>query len=317
MKSFKMYLEEGEKMTANTILSDINELQTGYFLNDEKWYSNDAKTAFEARVKQARPEEVADAVGKAKVMAEEFVKWAKSNGYSGNVVGVWWTARPGELAKASGDPNASSKTNPTDILVRFAKGPANGFLGLSAKATKTNGEIGFKNPGIGTIDKALNIDLAREYKNQETQLIAKYKLPASAQVRKQHIRANPGIKIQTEVIGSQILAAMRAELFKKLNSMSQGELLKHLLNNWMDADLLFPPYVKVTGQGNKAPYKAVVMDPINNPKLEALRLGPIKLEAVGNDSIGVSAHGKKIMKMRFKFESEKMASSVKMSGDPW
>jgi len=44
---------------------------------------------------------------------------------------------------------------------------------------------------------------------------------------------------------------------------------------------------------------------------------PIKLEKVGNESIGVSAGGKKIMKMRFKFESEKMASSVKLSGDPW
>ena len=99
--------------------------------------------------------------------------------------------------------------------------------------------------------------------------------------------------------------------------MSQGDLLKHLLQDWMDADLLFPPYVKVTGQGNKPPYKAVVMDPTNNPKLEALRKYPIKLELVGNESIGVSAGGKKIMKMRFKFESEKMASSVKMSGDPW
>jgi hypothetical protein len=59
------------------------------------------------------------------------------------------------------------------------------------------------------------------------------------------------------------------------------------------------------------------MDPTNNPKLDALRTGPIKLERVGNESIGVTAHGKKIMKMRFKFESEKMASSVKMSGDPW
>ena len=115
----------------------------------------------------------------------------------------------------------------------------------------------------------------------------------------------------------QILSAMRAELYNKLSKMSQGDLLKHLLQDWMDADLLFPPYVKVTGQGNKAPYKAVVMDPTNNPKLEALRKYPIKLEPVGNESIGVSAGGKKIMKMRFKFESEKMASSVKMSGDPW
>lgn len=303
-------------MTANTILSDINEIQVGYFLNGMKWYSNDAKTACEARVKQATPEEVADAVGKAQVMAQEFIVWAKANGYSGIVKDVWWTARPGELARASKS-DADSKKNPTDVLVLFSSGPANGYLGLSAKATKTNGEIGFKNPGLGTVDKSLNISLQQEYKNQEAQLIKKYNLPPSAPARKIHIRANSAIKAQTEAIGVQILSAMRDELFTRLSKMSNGDLLKYLLQDWMDADLLYPPYVKVTGQGNKPPYKAVVMDPTNNPKLAALRQYTIKLEKVGNESIGVSAGGKKIMKMRFKFESEKMASSVKLSGDPW
>ena len=43
----------------------------------------------------------------------------------------------------------------------------------------------------------------------------------------------------------------------------------------------------------------------------------IKFSAVGNDSVGVTASGKKIMKMRFKYESQALASSMKMSGDPW
>lgn len=303
-------------MTANTILSDINEIQCGYFLNGEQWYSNEARDACASRVKQATAAEVTDAVGKAKVMAEEFVTWANANGYKGKIKGVWWTARPGELARASNS-DADSRKNPTDILVQFSQGPANGFLGLSAKATKTNGEIGFKNPGLGTVDRSLGINLQTEYKNQEAQLIKKYNLPTSSQTRKDHIRSNTAIKVQTEQIGVQILSAMRDVLMARLTKMSNGDLLKYLLQDWMDADLLYPPYVKVTGQGNKPPYKAVVMDPTNNPKLEALRKSSIKLEKVGNESIGVSAGGKKIMKMRFKFESEKMASSVKMSGDPW
>ena len=303
--------------TANTVLSDINEIQTGFFLNGGKWYSAEAKASFDQRVKQATPEEVADAVGKAQVMAEAFIEWAKKHGYSGSVKGVWWTARPGELAKASGNPMADSRTNPTDILVQFSSGPANGFLGLSAKATKTKGDIGFKNPGVGTVDKALGLRLHEEYKNQERQLIAKYKLPQSADQRKQYIRANAGIKAITENIGVQVLAAMRDELYARLLKMKQGELLKYLLQYWLDADLLYPPYIKVTGMGSKAPYTAAVMDPTSNPKLDALRKGPIRLERVGNESIGVSAGSKKIMKMRFKFESEKMASSVKLSGDPW
>ena len=42
-----------------------------------------------------------------------------------------------------------------------------------------------------------------------------------------------------------------------------------------------------------------------------------KLEKVGNESIGVMANNKKVFKMRFKFESEKLASSLKMSGESW
>jgi hypothetical protein len=209
------------------------------------------------------------------------------------------------------------KKNPTDILVRFTAGPADGFLGLSAKATQGKGEIGFKNPGIGTIDKALNLKLADEYKNQVDQMVERYRLPVNANERKLKIRANPKLKLDTEAIGVKILAAMRDELLVRLEKMKQPELMKYLLSDWMDAEVLYPPYIKVTGQGNKPPYKAIVMDPVSNPKLEALGKYKITLEKVGNESIGVKAGDKKIMKIRFKFESEKMASSVKLSGDPW
>jgi hypothetical protein len=302
--------------TANTVLSDINEIQTGYFLAGQKWFDRDAQTQFNMRAKQAQPDEVADAIGKAKVMAEEFKKWAKANGYKGDIKQVWWTARPGSMASAVGRP-VDQKKNPTDVLVKFAGGPSDGFLGLSAKATQGKGDIGFKNPGIGTVDRNLNLRLAQEYENQLKQTIKKFSLPEQAQKRKEFIRANPGIKQQTEAIGVQILSAMRDELMVRLKKFNQKDLLKYLLSDWMDAEVIYPPYVKVTGQGNKEPYRAVVMDPTKNEKLDALAKYEITLEKVGNESIGVKAGEKKIMKIRFKFESEKMASSVKLSGDPW
>lgn len=303
-------------MTANTILSDINELYTGYVLNGDKWYDSEAQRQYNIRVGQAQPDEVADAIGKAKVMAEEFLKWAKANKYSNTVKGVWWTARPGSMSSAFGSP-VDQKKNPTDILVQFTSGPINGFLGLSAKATKGSGDIGFKNPGLGTVDRNLGLKLADEYANQSKQTIAKFALPEAAQARKEYIRKNPGIKKHTEEIGSGILSAMRDEMLVRLNKFNQKDLMKYLLTDWMDADIVSPPYVKVTGQGNKQPYKAVVMDPTDNEKLNALSKYTITLEKVGNESIGVKAGVKKIMKIRFKFESEKMASSVKLSGDPW
>lgn len=303
-------------MTPNTILSDINEIYTGYVLAGNKWFDNEAKTQYEQRVKQAQADEVLDAQGKSEVMASEFIKWASRNGYSGSITNVWWTARPGSMSSAVGR-DVDQRKNPTDILVKFTRGPADGFLGLSAKATQTKGDIGFKNPGLGTVDKSLGLKLVDEYNNQLKQTINLYVLPDNAQQRKTYIRSNPKIKIETERIGVQILSAMREELLDRLLKMKQPELISYLLKDWMDAEIMYPPYVKVTGQGNKPPYRAVVMDPIKNEKLDALATKKITLEKIGNESIGVKAGDKKIMKIRFKFESEKMASSVKLSGDPW
>jgi hypothetical protein len=305
-------------MTANTVLSDINEIHTGFVLAGKKWekLGADAKAQYNQRCSQAKPEEVADAIGKAEIMAEEFIKWAKKNKYNGTIADVWWTARPNSMSQAVGQP-VDQKKNPTDILVKFTGGPAKGFLGLSAKATQGKGDIGFKNPGLGTVDRNLGLKLADEYKNQLEQTIKKFALPEQAEKRKAYIRANPGIKKQTELIGQQCLAAMRDEMMIRLKKMKQGELIKYLLTDWMDAEVTFPPYIKVTGQGNKPPYQAMVMDPTSNEKLNALSKYPLTLEVAGAEAIGVKAGDKKIMKIRFKFESEKMASSVKLSGEPW
>jgi hypothetical protein len=304
--------------TQNTTLSDINEIFVGFILAGNKWFDEAAKRHYHSRVAMAKPDEVLDAQGKSVAMAAEFLSWAKKNGYSSQVKngGVWWTARAGSMSKAVGVP-VDQRKNPTDILVCFTSGPANGFLGLSAKATKTKGDIGFKNPGIGTVDRNLKLQLADTYKQLLDKAIVDFNLPASAATRKSFIRANPKIKAETEIIGSNILMLLRGLLLIRLDKMKQIELKEYLISDWMDAEVLYPPYIKVTGQGNKAPYKAIVSDPINNPKLAALSKYPIKLMPLGNVAIGVKAGDKQIMKIRFKFESEKLASPIKLSGDPW
>jgi len=321
VKTFREYISEvidKDKImaTANTVLSDINEIYIGFILAGNKWFDDAAKSHYNSRIKQALPNEVADAQGKSTIMAKEFLKWAKDNGYSGKVNGVWWTARPGSMKAAVGQ-EVDQRKNPTDILIRFTSGPANGFLGLSAKATKTKGDIGFKNPGLGTIDKNLSMNLGKLYKTILDSIIVKLNLPLSADERKKFIRSNSKVKPVTEKMGVTLLAEMRDLLLIRLKKMKQPELVKYLLSDWMDAEILYPPYIKVTGQGNKSPYSATVSDPIKNEKLDALAKYKITLEPIGNESIGIKAGNKRIMKIRFKFESEKMASSLKLSGDPW
>lgn len=86
------------------------------------------------------------------------------------------------------------------------------------------------------------------------------------------------------------------------------------MNDWLDAkNAVYPRYIKVTGMKSGAN----VEDPMANSKIAALSSYDVVLSKVGNDSIGVSAGKKRIMKMRAKYESQKLASSVKFSGDPW
>jgi len=100
--------------------------------------------------------------------------------------------------------------------------------------------------------------------------------------------------------------------------MKGEQIQDFIFKNWIDSSkTLFPPYIKVTGMGKKEPYTAKVEDPLHNPKLDAINKGKMTVEKVGNESIGVKAGSYQILKMRFKFESEKLASSVKLSGDPW
>jgi hypothetical protein len=303
-------------MTANTILADINEIYTGYVLNNNVWFDSEAKRQFDSRVKQAQPEEVKDAIGKSRVMAKEFIKWAKSEGYRLPVKKVWWTARPNSMSVAVGYP-VDQKKNPTDILIKFSSGPSDGFLGLSAKATRGKGDIGFKNPGIGTIDRSLTLRLSEEVKKRTDAIIKQLDLPSSAIIRKKYIRENPGIKAKTEAAGVELMSNLSDKLLVRIKKFTQQDLMKYLLSDWMDADIIKPPYVKITGMGNREPYTASSMDPTTNEKLDAMAKNELTLTRVGNESIGVMAGDKKIMKIRFKFESEKMASSMKLSGDPW
>lgn len=305
-------------MPANTLISDINELHLGLVLSNRDWSKMGpvAKNQYNRRLSEVSKEDAAMAIGRAEKMAEEVLKWCYANEYSGSIKEVWWTARPGTLSQAVGR-QIDQKENPADILIRFAIGPADGFLGISAKSTQGKNDIGFKNPGVGTLDRILGLNMSKLVNIVLQKTIVDFQLPKSALQRKAYIRKNTGLKKQTEIIGSELLGNLRNMLFSKYDKINQKQFLDHLLHNWMDAEIIYPPYIKATGMGSKQPFIAVIMDPIKNEKLNALVNYAVTAVKLGNESIGIKAGDKRIMIIRFKFESEKMASSVKLSGDPW
>lgn len=312
MFSFKEYFDLEE--SANTDAADINEILFGYYLAGKNWKKFDGAREAQNQIEKKR-EKVGDDVyndqdNKAKAMAQVLVQWAKSNGYNGTITKVWWTARPGVLSKAVGV-SVDSRKNPTDILVQFSGGE---FLGLSAKSTKGMSDIGFKNPGVGTVEKNLRIKLNDIAQKAVEEIMKKYPdLSASAKKRKAEIRASEEIIGQANLIGSGVLRDIRDRLFDKLTTISQSGVKRYLLTDWMDATESYPRYVKVTGMRTGA----TVEDPLANSKIAALSAEDVEFTKVGNDSIGVIAGGKRIMKMRAKYESQKLASAIKFSGDPW
>ena len=299
-------------MASNTDLADINEIMLGYYIVNS-WQKFDdsleAKAQIQAKTQRVGQEEADIQTERALVMAKESLKWARANGYRSTPKKVWWTARPGILADAV-NRDVDSAKNPTDILVQFMDGK---FLGLSAKSTKTQGDIGFKNPGVGTVEKNLGIKLAKYDDEAVKKLLSVYDFSSSKSVRKNQIRSSDTAKALSEELGTKVLNQIRDELFKKLNSMTQNALKNYILDDWMDAKEVYPPYIKVTGMR----VGAKIEDPLKNNKISALNENTIKVSKVGNDSVGVMAGNYKILKMRSKYESQKLASSLKFSGDPW
>lgn len=302
----------------NTFKSEINELLTGFYLNGGRWFDHEVQNIFELRKRQISAEEFSLQNEKSQVMANEFEHWSRMNKYSGPIVKVWWTSRPGTLESVLGKP-IDQRNNPTDILVKFTSGPSDGLLGMSAKETKRiSGDIGFKNPGLGRISRILGLDLRPIVRQRTIEFVEKLGLPKlSNRKLKVMIRSDEELKNKADEAGSVLLSELRDHMFTKFTSFNQTESIEHIIQNWLDAEILFPPYVKVTGNGNRfGSISASVINPIDNPKMTAIANYPIRFESNGNESILVFAGNEKIMRIRLKYDSQKMAGSIKLSGDP-
>ena len=305
-------------MAAETLKADVNEILLGYHILGSTWNGFQKESEVKNQL-TIRRSEIGDTdyniqEERAKVMAIKSLDWARANNYGNRVVKAWWTARPGILSEAVGYEVDSSK-NPTDTLVQFE---TDKFLGLSAKSTAGKGDIGFKNPGIGTIDKALNLKLAEIVKEEDDDFAEIHGLSTIQARRKIEIRSDRKLIEASNNARNITLEIVRDVFYNKLNVLSNKKLKEYVLSDWLDATkTISPMYIKVTGHGSEYPYTASLMNPLQNSKIEALHKSNLTVSKVGNDSVGVETINKRILKMRVKYESQAMASSVKFSGDPW
>ena len=302
-------------MSANTLGADVNEIHLAYLLNGDSFPDSESQQQIQRRSAALSDQVVEWQKGRAQAMYDRFLTFLRQKGY-GSPVSSYWTARPGFSFRNIIGLDVNQRLNPTDVLVQLSGTPR--FYGISAKST-VSGSAGFKNPGVGTIDKYLGSNLKAIATGYVDQIVEKYDLPSAANSRKSFLNSNPGTKrLVMDNYGSPCLSAMRDSYMVTLNGLSDQDKISFFATEWLNEDpnILRLPYVKITGSGTD-PYTAQLYDPIASSQVRHLVAGPIVLENVGVDAIGVRANQSKIFKMRFKFESTQLASSLKMSGDPW
>ena len=299
----------------NTDVADVNELLLVYHLSSE-WKHVKNKSELEKQLNYKISKITKDAFDmqqrRAKSMTEAIKKFIQKEKYPGMVGMVYWTARPGSLQSAVGNAGKVDSGNPTDVLIEFVNGA---FLGISAKSTKKAGDIGFKNPGMGTLEKDIGINLGSIKDRIEGEFIKTHNLSTVAKKRKGEIRADQKLVDAANEKRNILLSELRDALLKKLKTLKYEDAKDHILSRWLDAkNTIFPFYIKVTGQKAGA---VSIENPLENDKITNINKGKIEFTSIGNDTVGVIASVKHILKMRFKYDSQAMAGSIKLSGDPW
>lgn len=284
----------------NTHAADINEILMAYFLNGERW-EDDWKSQVGSKKKFLTPEQQAAQYTRAKAMAA-----ACKDVLTEPIERVFWVARPGALSRAMEMPSLDSKRNPTDVLVKLDSG---NFIGFSAKSTNKKTGIALKNPGMSSIGGDLGIDLQGITADHAARLCEMYSLPKVADKRKAAIRVHPQAD-EIRAYGDTVLKLVRDMWYDKLNELSNEQLRSHLTRFWLDIDPV-PPYWRVVGSGSGVR----IENPYDSPVMDALNSEPIILDKGGSTIIQVTAGDHKVLKMRVKFESEKLASNLKFSGE--
>jgi len=331
---------------SNTRLADVNEIYCTFLLNNRQFPDPATEREFKRKVTLLSDKEIAEQTGRARVMVKEFLRIAGAKGYQFPKA-VYWTARPGFNFQQLLGVKINQNKFPADILVEFRGG---GFLGFSAKST-TSGDVGFKNPGMGTVDRELGINNTDYVTKQEQVIRNVYKdfgrlsnELRSNQMRKWKEAADPKF-LDISRRGSKVETYCRNRLLTRLNQMvTQEERRDYIIGSWLDATDAYPPYLKVTGNGTAEEvqlpiplppvplaqqilnlvfppgwggrFTATVYDPMQNSKMDALNTKKITFTKAGSNSIAVKAGQKPLFNMRYKFSGYKFASSMKLSGDP-
>lgn len=242
---------------------------------------------------------------RAKVMANAVATYIATERPNESLSHVQWVGR-------------IASYNPSDVVCHFESGTQ---LGISCKSTRTRGGICFKNAGVRHFKQHMGLDFRPIYEKAAKDFCVQYSLPFKNNERKLFLRQNPTLQNLAQRVAEETLMQITTLIYDKLCQQSQDWMRDYCLRHWMDyyADV---PWIRVTGMGKNAPFEALIEDPKQMhgpyaaPEYVALSTHGIKLCRIKNTSIGIYAGDTPVFKIRAKYDTEKLASSLKFLGEP-
>jgi len=304
-------------MAGQTIGANINEIWLGYLLNGNSFPPGSEGT-YNSSANQLTPQEVNNQKGRAEAQRDIFLQYLYTNNL-GSPTAAYWTARPGTITSIVGYEVDQDK-NPTDVLVALTTGR---FYGISAKSTQAGG-TGFKNPGLGTIEKSLFIrqtpfsdaieNKLQEVKNAYSDLNLENAIDRKAVLENINNR-----QMKDDVYrdyGDPLYNELRTILFNRMRQMDPWEYNQFLGSELMneDEETMRLPYVKITGSGGSGTnFTARLYDPIRDSiaRKIAQNGATFRIASGSQNLVEIHSQGQKQFTMRFKWSSTYFGSSMK------
>jgi hypothetical protein len=297
-----------------TYASNINEIGVGYYLTAFRNIDSSAKKEFDYCWHHTEPQERIMQLSRACEMANAMAQYLTTMHPTESIKEIQWVGNRKSAA-------------PADLVLNFESGK---LLGISCKSSRKNVALCFKNVGVTHFKQTLGLDVRPIYEQAAKDFCVQYGAPFKNTERKLFLRKSDaqnspiqGVSLQSlaQSVAQETLASITGLIYDVLCQKDNAWLQDYCLRSWMDyyTDI---PWVRVTGMGKKKPYKAVVEDPhalegiYVAPEYRAIQTGLVRLSRIKEQSIGIHADDVPVMKIRAKYESEALASSLKFLGEP-
>jgi len=260
----------------------------------------------------------------AKENAKDLKSQLEKEGYT--IDEVVWTAqlRGDGLAKAAGIEGLNERNNQSDILFKVTnKDGEKETLGVSLKAatgsTTYPRDIPFFNGGLGTESRRFGLQgLDEETNKMAADARSKLGITSKGQsAQKAAIKGDASLKKQADAEGAKITQLVRDRMINQMQTMDQNELrglLSTMTGAPTGAGAALKTY-KLTGYA-KGSQSTKIEDAVDGRVPRALReAARFTIVPTGNSSIRIEADGVPLMKVRAKYASQALASSIKFSGE--